>query len=150
MFVSAQGDTAVAKIIEERVKDTVGREAGLAVAGRVFLVAGIVALLASIVFMIVRGEFSWLAWGSACMVSCAVLFLIFNALAEIIVLLKRLCGLPVHAVISGTREGRIFLCSECGSMTWADSVKCCRCGAAFEAGEPAMTDQAATGVHAEM
>lgn len=122
----------MAKIIKEIVKDTTGREVGLALAGRFFLVLGIVAILASIVLMIISGDFFWVAYGAVCMISAAVLFMIFTALSEIIILLKKLCGLPSAGVVSGNKESLIFLCSECRSMVWADSTKCTKCGAGFE------------------
>jgi len=135
----------MARIIRETVADTVGKEAGLAFIGRLFLVAGIAMVLASIAVMIVRGEFFWLAYGAACMVLGIVFFIIFSALSEIIALLKKLCGLPCRTQISGTGKGTIFLCSECGSMTWADSLKCNRCGAEFDSGESDPAERAGTG-----
>jgi predicted RNA-binding Zn-ribbon protein involved in translation (DUF1610 family) len=125
----------MAQIIKETVADTLGKEAGLALIGRLFLVAGIAMVLASITAAIIRGEFFWLASGAVCMVLGIVLFIIFSALSEIIALLKKLCGLPCSTHISGTSTGTIFLCSECGSMTWADSLKCNKCGAEFDSEE---------------
>ena len=107
----------MARIIKEEVADTTGKEAGLAIIGRLFLVAGIALALASMVIGIV-------------------VFIIFGALSEIIALLKKLCGIPCSTHISGTGKGTIFLCSECGSMTWADSLKCSRCGVEFDSEEP--------------
>jgi hypothetical protein len=122
----------MAKIIRETMKDTVGREVGLALAGRFFLVLGIVAILVSIVLMILSGDFFWVAYGAVCMIFTVVLFLIFTALSEIIILLKKLCGLPSGGAVSGNTESSIFICSECGSMVWPDSTKCAKCGAGFE------------------
>ena len=130
----------MAGIIKETVADTVGREAGLAITGRLFLVAGVVLMLASIAAMIIRGEFFWPAYGAVCMVLGIVFFIIFSALSEIIALLKKLCGLPCSTQISGTSKGTIFFCSECGAMTWADALKCNKCGAEFdESGEAVLT-----------
>ena len=126
----------MARIIKEEVADTTGKEAGLAIIGRLFLVAGIALALASIAATIIRGEFFWLACGAVGMVIGIVVFIIFGALSEIIALLKKLCGIPCSAHISGTGKGTIFLCSECGSMTWADSLKCSRCGVEFDSEEP--------------
>ncbi len=128
----------MARIIKETVADTVGREAGLAITGRLFLVAGVALMLASMAAMIIRGEFFWPAYGAVCMVLGIVFFIIFSALSEIIALLKRLCGLPCGTRISGTSKGTIFLCSECGSMTWADSLKCNKCGAEFDESDEAV------------
>ncbi|MBN2297021.1 MAG: hypothetical protein JXM72_00415 [Deltaproteobacteria bacterium] len=125
----------MARIITESFADTAGKEAGLAVVARVFLVLGTIAVLLSIALVIVRAEFFWLAYGAVSMVFCTAYYMIFNALSEIIALLKRLCGLPCNAAISGTKTGTIYLCSQCRSMTWADSVKCEKCGAEFETGE---------------
>jgi len=130
------GDYAMARIIKETVADTVGKEAGLALIGRLFLVTGIAFALASIAAMIVRGEFFWLAYGALSMVLGIVFFIIFSALSEIIALLKKLCGLPCSTRISGTGKGTIFLCSECGSLAWADSDKCNKCGARFDESDP--------------
>lgn len=126
----------MARIIEETIADKTGKEAGLTVTARIFLVAGIVFMLAGIAVMIIRGEFAWLAYGAVCMVLGIVVFMIFSALAEIIILLKKLCGLPFSGVIPGTKTGTVFVCSECGSMTWPDSEKCDKCGAVFEPAEP--------------
>ena len=122
----------MATIISETITDTAGKEAGLAVAARVFLVAGIVFLLVSIALMTVLGEFFWVGCGVLCMILGVVIFMIFSALAEIIILLKKLCGVPCSGVVSGTKAGEIFTCSECGAMTWADSKKCDKCGVEFE------------------
>jgi len=121
----------MARIVKESFSDTAGKEAGLAVVARVFLVLGILAVLLSIALVIVRGEFFWLALGGLSMVFGSACYMIFNALSEIIALLKRLCGIPCNAVISGTKTGTVYLCSDCGSMTWQDAVKCERCGAEF-------------------
>jgi len=107
----------------------------LAVIARLFLVFGVVAVFACIVLVIIRAEFFWLAYGAVSMVFCGVCYMIFNALSEIIALLKRLCGFPCSTAISGTKSGTIHLCSQCGSMTWADAAKCEKCGAGFETGD---------------
>lgn len=122
----------MAGIIKETIADRKGKEAGLVVTGRVFLVVGIAVMLVSIAAMIIRGEFFWPVYGAICMILGVVFFMIFGALSEIIILLKKLCGLPCSGVVSGTKTGTIFVCSECGAMTWADSTKCDKCGAQFE------------------
>ena len=82
------------------------------------------------------GSSLWRAYGALSMVVGIVFFIIFGALSEIIALLKKLCGIPCSTHISGTGKGTIFLCSECGSMNWADSLKCSRCGVEFDSDEP--------------
>lgn len=124
-----------AKVEKETYHDTLGREAGLAVAARIFLVLGIVAILGSIGVTIARAEFFWLAIGAGCGVLGVVLFIVLHALSEIIMLLKRLSGLPYSGTISGTGTGTISVCSQCGSMNWSDSAACRKCGAGFEPGD---------------
>lgn len=126
----------MAHIVQEHFKDTEGREAGLPVAARIFLVSGIVAALAGIVVTILTGFFVWIGIGIACLILGIVCFLLFGALAEIIILLKRLSGLPARGMVSGMKEGTVFLCSECGSPAWPDSAKCTKCGVNFETGGP--------------
>jgi hypothetical protein len=122
----------MATIIRRRVQDTLGKEAGLAVTGRAFLAAGIVAALGGIGLAAATGRFAWMWGGLACLVFGAVFHVVFGALSEIIILLKRLCGLPCSAQPSGTASGEIFLCSECGCMVYATSEKCPRCGEPFD------------------
>ena len=131
----------MARVIEEIIADKTGRESALAIAGRVFLVAGIVFMLLSVAIMIIRGEFFWAVYGIICMILGLVFFMIFSALAEIIILLKKLCGLPCRGVVSGTKTGSIFVCSECGAMTWADSTKCEKCGVVFESPDSAREEK---------
>ncbi|HHO76743.1 MAG TPA: hypothetical protein ENN05_09995 [Deltaproteobacteria bacterium] len=130
----------MARIITQTFEDTEGKEAGLAVIARACLVLGIGSVFVCIVLVILRAEFFWLAYGAVSMVFCAVCYLIFSALSEIIVLLKRLCGIPCSSAVSGTKTGTIYLCSQCGSMAWADSIKCEGCGEEFNSGDDQDTD----------
>jgi hypothetical protein len=125
----------MAHIIRQTVDDNLGKEAGLAVIGRAFLVSGILATLGGIAFAIWMGEFVWIFGGLACLVVGVAFHVAFGALSEIIILLKRLCGLPCSGVISGTGSGEIFICSGCGTMVYASSEKCLKCGETLYADE---------------
>lgn len=122
----------MARIITETFTDRQGREVGLSVAARIFLVIGIAAVPVCAVLAITSTWIAWIVLGVVCMVVGVTLYLNFVALAEIIRLLKKLAGLPYGGVISGSSTGDIFLCSECGSLVWADSTTCTKCGAEFE------------------
>jgi hypothetical protein len=121
----------LARIVAQPFKDTEGKEAALPVIGRIFLVAGILGALAGVVATIFTANFLWLAAGAGALVGGAVLHILFGALAEIIILLKRIAGLPCRGVISGMTEGVISICSDCGSMVYPDNVKCPSCNADF-------------------
>lgn len=122
-----------AQIVQKHYRDTQGKERGLLVASRSFLAAGIIACLAGVAAAIATGSFLWLAAGFVCALAGGVLFLLFGALSEIIILLKKLLGLPVKGAVSGTQAGTVHLCSACGNLVWPDSEKCDSCGADFEA-----------------
>lgn len=121
----------MAKIIEERYRDIQGRDRGLLVASRAFLVLGVAACLIGIGLAAVTGVFAWIAAGIGCAVAGVVLFLVLGALSEVIVLLKKILGLPAGGVISGTGMGSVWVCSECGASVWPDSYVCASCGADF-------------------
>lgn len=122
----------MARIVAQPFRDTSGREEALPVVARIFLVAGIVAALAGVVVTILTASFLWLGLGIASLILGTAFFVLFNALAEVIVLLKRLSGLPCKGVISGMTEGTISVCSECGSLVYPDNVKCPSCNVEFE------------------
>ena len=65
----------MARIIRQTVQDNLGKEAGLAVIGRAFLVSGILAALVGTGFAIWLGEFVWIFGG--------IFFLIFLSLIHI-------------------------------------------------------------------
>jgi len=125
----------MARIVREHFKDTLGKESGLAVAARIFLVSGIVACLGSVIPTILDASFLWLGLGIAGLILGIVCYVLFGALSEIVILLKRLSGLPARGTVSGMKEGDISLCSECGSLVYPDSLKCASCGADLEKGE---------------
>jgi hypothetical protein len=125
----------MARIIQEHFKDTQGKEAGLPVIARIFLVSGIVACLGSIVLTILNASFLWLGLGITVLILGIVCYVLFGAIGEIIVLLKRLSGLPAKGMVSGMKEGTISICSECGSLVYPDNLKCTSCGIDFESGE---------------
>ncbi len=127
----AQG-REMARIVAEPFKDTQGKEAALPVVARIFLVAGIAASLAGVVATILTASFLWLGFGLASLVLGIALYVLFDALAEIIVLLKKIAGLPFKGTVSGTTEGKISICSDCGSLVYPDNVKCPSCNADFE------------------
>ncbi|HNY65496.1 MAG TPA: zinc ribbon domain-containing protein [Deltaproteobacteria bacterium] len=122
----------MARIVTQPFKDTEGREAALPVIGRIFLVAGILAALSGVVATILTASFLWLVSGIGCLVLGAAFFVLFGALAEVIILLKRIAGLPYKGAISGMTEGTISVCSDCGSLVYPDNVKCPHCSADFE------------------
>lgn len=125
----------MARIIRQTVQDNLGKEAGLAVIGRAFLVSGILAALAGIACAIWLGEFIWIFGGLFYLIFSVAIHVLFGALSEVIVLLKRLCGIPCSVPVSGTASGEIFLCSECGAMVYASSEKCLKCGESLGAVE---------------
>ena len=122
-----------AQIVQKHYRDTQGKERGLLVASRSFLAAGIIACLCGVAATALTGSFLWLAAGVVSVVAGGVLFLLFGALSEIIILLKNLLGLPVKGAVSGTQAGTVHLCSACGNLVWPDSEKCDSCGADLEA-----------------
>jgi len=117
----------MARIIRQTVQDNLGKEAGLAVIGRAFLVSGILAALVGTGFAIWLGEFVWIFGGIFFLIFSVAMHVLFGALSEVVVLLKRLCGLPCSIPVSGTASGVIFLCSECGTMVYESSEKCPKC-----------------------
>lgn len=127
----------MARIVQEHFKDTQGKEAGLPVIARIFLVSGITACMGSIVPTILNASFLWLGLGIVSLILGIVFYVLFGALAEIIILLKRLSGLPARGIVSGMKEGTISICSECGSLVYPDNLKCTSCGIDFEPGEAA-------------
>lgn len=131
----------MAKIVQEHYRDTLGRERGLLVASRAFLVLGVAAGLLGVGLAIVTGALAWIAAGIGCAVAGVVLFLVLGALSEVIVLLKRLLGLPAGGVISGTGTGSVWVCSECGASVWPDSCTCASCGADFLPGPAERPDE---------
>lgn len=122
----------MARIIRQTFQDNLGKEAGLAVMGRAFIASGVVAALIGIACAIWLGAFAWIFAGLSWLVISAAFHVLFGALSEVIVLLKRLCGLPCSIPVSGTASGEIFLCSECGAMVYESSEKCGRCGESLE------------------
>lgn len=122
----------MAHIVQEHYRDIEGKERGLLVASRAFLVAGIAACLGGLLLTALAGSFLWLVCGIVCALTGVVLFLLFGALSEVIILLKRLSGLPVKGKISGTQAGTVSVCSACGCLLWPESGKCASCGADFE------------------
>jgi hypothetical protein len=122
----------VAKIIREEYHDIQGRESGLSVISRLCLVLGIVGVLGSILASTALGELSLFAFGIGILVLGLVLYVIFGALSEIIRLLKAIAGFPYTGNVSGTGCGTIHVCSDCGSLNYADVLKCRKCGVEFE------------------
>jgi hypothetical protein len=121
-----------AEILERYVTDTVGREAGLGVASRFYMVLGFVCAVASVLVALLTGNLWWLAGIPVCLFTGTTLFVLFGALSEITMLLKRLAGLPYSGTISGTGEGStLYVCSECGALAWKDSIKCEKCKSVF-------------------
>jgi DNA-directed RNA polymerase subunit RPC12/RpoP len=121
-----------AEIIERYVTDTVGREAGLGVASRFYMVLGFVCAVASVLVALLTGDLRWLAGIPISLFTGTTLFVHFGAQAEIIRLLKKTAGMPYTGTITGTGEGStLYICSECGALAWKDSVKCEKCKSVF-------------------
>jgi hypothetical protein len=129
------------KILKENFADVQGKEVGLSVASRSYLVFGFVGILACILVATITGKLIWIAIGIGCMFIGVPLYILFGALSEIIRLLKTLAGLPYTGRISGTTKGTIHICSECGSLIWPDSTVCDKCGASFEEQQSESTSQ---------
>lgn len=121
----------MARIVAQPFRDTEGKEAALPVVARMFLVAGIVACLAGVALTIITASFLSLGLGIGSLVLGVAFYVLFGALAEVIVLLKRIAGLSCRGAISGMTEGTISVCSECGSMVYPDNAKCPSCNADF-------------------
>jgi hypothetical protein len=121
----------LAHILAQPFRDTEGKEAALPVIGKIFLVTGIAGCIAGVVVTSLTASFLWLGLGIAGLVLGIALHVLFGALAEVIVLLKRIAGLPCKGIISGMTEGTISICSDCGSMVYPDNVKCPSCGVDF-------------------
>jgi hypothetical protein len=122
----------MAHIIRQTVQDTLGKEAALGVIGRLYLVLGLVSAVGGAVLSAWLGSFAWLGAGLVFLAFGTALHVLFGALAEVIALLKRLCGLKSAIGISGTSSGEISLCSECGAMVYSTSEKCPRCKERFD------------------
>ena len=121
-----------AEIIEKYVTDTVGREAGLGVASRFYMVMGFVCSVASVLAALFTGNLWWLAGIPICLFTGTTLFIHFGALAEITRIMKKAAGLPYTGTIAGTGDGAmLYVCSECGALVWKDSVKCEKCKSVF-------------------
>jgi ribosomal protein L40E len=121
-----------AEILERYVTDTTGREAGLGVASRIYLVTGFVGAAGSVIIALFTGNLWWLTGIPVCLFVGTTLFVLFGALSEITRLLKSIAGLPYTGSISGTGTGgTIHICSECGALAWPDSIKCEKCKSMF-------------------
>jgi hypothetical protein len=121
-----------AEILERYVTDTTGREAGLGVASRIYMVMGFVGAVASVIIALFTGNLWWLTGILVCLFIGTTLFVLFGALSEITMLLKSIAGLPYSGTISGTGAGStLYVCSECGALAWADSIKCEKCKSVF-------------------
>lgn len=121
--------------MERTVQDTLGKEAALGVIGRSYLVFGIVSALAGTAVTAWLGSFAWMAAGMVFLAIGIAVHVLFGAVGEVIVLLKRLCGVPTSVPVSGTTSGTIHVCSECGAMVYASSERCPRCKETFGAPE---------------
>jgi hypothetical protein len=121
-----------AEILERFVTDHAGKEAGLAVASRIYMVMGFVGLAGCILAAILTANLWWFAGSLLCLFIGVTLSVLFGALSEITRLLKSLAGLPYAGTISGAGPGgTIHVCSECGALAWPDSKKCKKCKAEF-------------------
>ncbi len=125
----------MAHIVKKTVAETHGREVQLAVLGRACLVLGLLGIVVSIGVAAASGVFGWFVAGLAALVAGVVLSVILGAAAEMIRLLKRLCGIPYQGAITGEQGIDSITCSECGCPAWPDSTWCDGCGCPFETAE---------------
>jgi hypothetical protein len=122
----------MARIIQETIHDTHGKEEGLSVASRLYLVLGFAGLVGSVVASIACGNLAWILAGLLALFLGITFYLVFGAQAEIIRLLKANSGVLYSGTVSGNEKSRVFICSECGSSNWPDAPVCRKCKASFE------------------
>lgn len=122
----------MAQIIQETILATHGKEQGLSVASRLYLVLGFIGLVGSVVAGIACGNLAWILAGLIALVLGITFYLVFGAQAEIIRLLKANSGVLYSGTVSGNERSRVFICSECGSSNWPDAPVCRKCKATFE------------------
>jgi hypothetical protein len=134
--------TPMAHIIQETIHASQGKEAGLSVASRLYLVLGFVGLVGSVVASIALGNLAWILAGLLALFLGVTFYLVFGARAEIIRLLKANSGILYSGTVSGNEKSQVFICSECGSSNWPDAPVCRKCKASFEHGpETAETEE---------
>jgi hypothetical protein len=124
-------DVLTAEIIEETIHDTHGKEHGLGVASRLYLVLGVVAAVGGVLASALTANLAWIPAGMLALFVGITFHLVFGAQAEIIRLLKAQSGELYSGTISGNEKSRVFICSECGSSNYADVPVCRKCKAVF-------------------
>ncbi|MEA2101120.1 MAG: hypothetical protein U9P80_00900 [Thermodesulfobacteriota bacterium] len=122
----------MAKIVTHRQKETQGKERSLSVLARAMLVMGIGGILICTGFAAATGKLHLLITGGVLLFSGLFLFVILDACAEMIRLMKKVCDIPYSGPISGQKEFLIFRCSACSAIVDPDSIKCDNCGAEFD------------------
>ena len=75
----------------------------------------------------------WIGLGIGALAQGIVFWILFQAGAEVIRLLKKLNGLPYGGTISETAgEGSEYKCTDCGAPVTPDSKFCTQCGTKFD------------------
>jgi len=137
----------MAKRVEEIIAYG-GKEGQMSGLGTFFLIIGILGLIASVVvsgFVTKTSSYSnwgedgilsiWIAAGIVGLIQGIALFVVLNAGAEVIRLLKKLNGLKFGGEISEPDAKTHLKCSECGNFVLAIDkydTKCRKCGEEFE------------------
>lgn len=128
----------MAEILRETIFVTKGKEEGLSVASRSYLVLGIVGFVASAIVSAAMGDPTWILAGLLALFLGCTFYLVFGAQAEIIRLLKANSGLLYSGTVSGNEKSQVYICSECGSSNWSDVPVCRKCNAPFEPAKDAL------------
>jgi hypothetical protein len=125
-------EALTAEIIQETIFDRHGREYGLSVASRAYLVLGIVGAMGGVLTSIFFANLIWIAAGLLALFVGVTFHLVFGAQAEIIRLLKASRGELYSGVVSGNEKSTVYICSECGASNYSDVPVCRKCKAVFE------------------
>ena len=119
---------------------TGGVESKLEGVATLYLVLSIIGLLASIFISqgdaVKNGGFSssfWIGLGVAALLQGIVFWILFEAGAEVIRLLKKIAGLPYAGRISQTDgDSESFSCSDCGAPVSVIDKFCTQCGSKLD------------------
>ncbi|MRR36523.1 hypothetical protein EG829_18000 [bacterium] len=122
----------MAEIREEIIHATRGREEGLEIASRLYIVLGFVGFVVGIIISAATGVLWWILAGIFMLFLGVSFSLAYSAQAEVIRLLKAHSGMLYSGKVSGNEMSRVYICSECGTSNWTDVPVCRKCMAAFE------------------
>lgn len=124
---------------EQKVVHTGGIESKLDGVAIFYIFISIIALIACIVVSqsdaSQKTGFSvlWIAIGIGALAQGVIAWILFQAGAEAIRLLKKLNGLPYAGVISETKGSEeYFECTDCHTRVSSDANVCPKCGAKFD------------------